>query len=236
MKFVAIEHEAGRSGALAQQARFIAFTEQLASVGVKIPLKHACNSAAAMEMDDHFGMVRFGIGLYGLYPSEEVQKENLRLTPAMSWKTHVVHLKTVPPGTGISYGHTFVTQRETRVATLPVGYADGYPRALSNRGRVIIRGRYAPIIGRVCMDQCMADVTDIPGVCMEDEVILLGEQGNCRVTMEEIGALSASFNYETACRVSQRVPRVYMYQGKAVDFRSVLTTEEAFLPHTRQLS
>jgi len=221
--------EADKTSALAQYARFLDFVQKLEAAGVSIPLKHACNSAAAMEMNDHFGMVRFGIGLYGLYPSDEVHKENLSLKPAMSWKTHVAYLKTVPPGTGISYGHTFVTQRETRVATLPIGYADGYPRALSNQGHVIIHGQYAPLIGRVCMDQCMADVTEIPDVCMEDEVILLGESGPCRITMEEIGAMSASFNYETACRVSKRVPRVYMYKGEAVDFQSVLTTQEQFL-------
>ncbi|MCL1952897.1 MAG: alanine racemase [Oscillospiraceae bacterium] len=221
--------EADQTGALAQRARFEAFTRKLEKAGVNIPLKHSCNSAAAMAFDTHGDLVRFGIGLYGLYPSEEVRKESLPLRPAMSWKTHVAHLKTVPPGTGVSYGHTFVTQRETRVATLPVGYADGYPRALSNRGHVIIRGQYAPIIGRVCMDQCMVDVTDIPGVRMEDEAVLLGESGPCRVTMEELGAMSASFNYETACRVSGRVPRVYLYHGEAVDFRSVLTTEEEFL-------
>jgi len=221
--------EADKTSALAQRSRFAAFTRELADLGVSFPLKHACNSAAAMELDGHFDMVRFGIGLYGLYPSEEVNRESLPLKPAMSWKTHVAHLKTVPPGTGISYGHTFVTQRETRVATLPVGYADGYPRALSNQGHVIIHGQYAPILGRVCMDQCMADVTDIPGVRMEDEVILLGESGQCRITMEEIGARSASFNYETACRVSQRVPRVYVYKGETVDFKSVLTTEKEFM-------
>jgi len=221
--------EADKTSATDQHTRFVEFARELTDLGVQIPLKHACNSAAAMDMNEHFDMVRFGIGLYGLYPSGEVRKENLSLTPAMSWKTHVAHLKTVPPGTGISYGHTFITQRETRVATLPVGYADGYPRALSNQGHVIIHGQYAPIIGRVCMDQCMVDVTEIPGVCMEDEVILLGASGDCRTTMEEIGAMSASFNYETACRVSQRVPRVYIYKGKAIDFQSVLTTEEEYL-------
>ena len=221
--------EADKANAMAQRDRFTDFTRKLEAAGVRIPLKHSCNSAATMDMDDHGDIVRFGIGLYGLYPSEEVRKENLVLTPAMSWKTHVAHLKTVPPGTGISYGHTFVTERETVVATLPVGYADGYPRALSNQGHVIIRGQYAPILGRICMDMCMVDATDIPDVHMEDEVILLGEQGDCRITMEEIGAQSASFNYETACRVSQRVPRMYMYRGEAVDFQSVLTTEQDFL-------
>jgi len=227
--------EADKASALAQRARFAAFAQKLEAAGMHIPLKHSCNSAAAMEFDTHGDLVRFGIGLYGLYPSEEVVRENLPLRPAMSWKTHVAHLKTVPAGTGISYGHTFVTARETRVATLPVGYADGYPRALSNRGHVIIHGQYAPILGRICMDMCMVDVTDIPDVHMEDEVILLGEDGSCRVTMEEIGAMSASFNYETACRVSQRVPRLYTYRGRIVDFQSVLTTEKDFLAKRAQL-
>ncbi|MDR2687455.1 MAG: alanine racemase [Oscillospiraceae bacterium] len=220
--------EADLSSALAQQARFTAFAGKLEAAGVRIPLKHSCNSAAAMGMEGHGDIVRFGIGLYGLYPSEAVSRD-VRLAPAMSWKTHVAHLKTVPAGTGVSYGHTFVAGRETAVATLPVGYADGYPRALSNRGRVIIHGRYAPIIGRVCMDMCMADVTGIPGVRMEDEAVLLGGSGPCRVTMEEIGAWSCSFNYEAACRVSQRVPRVYTYRGQADGFQSVLTTEQDFL-------
>ena len=145
--------EADKSSALAQQARFMTFSEKLEAAGVHIVLKHSCNSAAAMELSAQGNLVRFGIGLYGLYPSEQVRRESLPLRPAMGWKTHVAHLKTVPPGTGISYGHTFVAQRETIVATLPVGYADGYPRALSNQGRVIIRGQYAPILGRICMDK-----------------------------------------------------------------------------------
>lgn len=226
-----------------QSGRFAAFLQALEQAGVSIPIKHVCNSAAMIETDEYFpqagdfgqdwfgpgDLVRLGIAMYGLYPSDDVNRANLQLRPAMQWKTRVVHLKTVPPGTGISYGHTFVTARETRVATLPVGYADGYPRALSNQGHVIIRGQYAPILGRICMDQCMVDVTDIPGVCMEDEVFLLGSSGDCRITMEEIGAMSASFQYETACRVSQRVPRVYVYHGEVVDFQSVLTTEQEFL-------
>ena len=207
-----------------QFSRFETFlkNEKLAEMEIRSrAICHCCNSAAAIESTAHFDMVRFGIALYGLYPSEEVNKSNLPLQPAMSWKTRVAHLKTVPPGTGISYGHTFTTNRETRVATLPIGYADGYPRALSNQGRVLIHGQFAPIIGRVCMDQCMADVTDIPGVQRGDEVILLGKAGDREIAMEEIGAMSASFNYETACRVGHRVPRVYTYQGEIMDVRYV---------------
>jgi alanine racemase len=221
--------EADKTSARAQYARYAAFVQLLEQAGVTIPIRHVCNSAALMEFDQPYDMVRFGVSLYGLYPSEEVDKRHLDLQPAMCWKTHIVHLKTVPAGTGISYGHTFVAQRSTRVATLPVGYADGYPRALSNQGRVIIRGQYAPILGRVCMDQCMVDVTEIPGAALEDEVLLLGRQGGCAVTMEELGAMSASFNYETACRVGQRVPRVYVRQGQVTAMHSVFPTMQQYL-------
>lgn len=219
--------EADQGSALGQYQRFSAFSARLEAAGVRIPLKHACNSAAAMAFDTHFDMIRLGIAMYGLYPSEVLRK-SLTLRPAMSWKTHVVHLKTVPAGTGISYGHDFVTARETRVATLSIGYGDGYPRALSNRGRVIIRGRFAPILGRVCMDQMMVDVTDIHEAALEDEVILVGEEAGLRVSMEEIGEMSASFNYETACRVGQRVTRVYQFHGNVVDIHSSLVTAEEF--------
>jgi len=197
--------ETDKTSALSQYGRFDAFIEKLEAAGIKIPIKHACNSAAVIEFGKHYDLVRIGIAMYGLYPSGEVDKTALPLRPAMTWKTRVTHLKTVPAGTGISYGHTFVTSRETRVATLPVGYADGYPRALSNKGRVLIRGRFAPIIGRICMDQCMADVTGIPGIEIEDEATLLGGE----ITMEEIAALSGTINYEAACRISARVPRIY---------------------------
>ena len=210
--------EADKTSVNEQYRRFNAFLNNAPLSTLHSPLiRHCCNSAASIEETRHFDMVRLGISLYGLYPSEEVHKANVPLLPAMQWKTHVVHLKTVPPGTGLSYGHTFVTARETRVATLPIGYADGYPRALSNRGHVMIHGQFAPILGRICMDQCLADVTEIPAVEREDEVILLGRAGERGITMEEIGAMSASFNYETACRVGKRVPRIYVYRGAVVD-------------------
>jgi len=202
--------ETDKTSALAQYARFDAFTSKLEALGVHIPIKHACNSAAFFSFNRHYDMIRVGIALYGLYPSEEVDRQALALTPAMQWKTRVSHLKTVPPGTGISYGHTFVTTRETRVATLPIGYADGYPRALSNKGKVIISGQFAPILGRVCMDQCMVDVTGIPGVALEDEVILLGESGGLRISMEALAAQSGTIHYEAAVRLGARVPRVYV--------------------------
>jgi alanine racemase len=201
-----------------QYSRFQAFLERGGLEGESRRfLRHCCNSAAFLADTPQFDMVRLGILLYGLYPSEQVKKSNISLLPAMAWKTHVVHLKTVPPGAGVSYGHIFVASRQTRVATLPIGYADGYPRALSNQGHVLLHGQFAPIIGCICMDQCMIDVTEIPNVAMEDEVILLGEADGKKITMEEIGRMSASFNYETACRVGSRVPRVYIHHGEPVN-------------------
>ncbi|MDR2525723.1 MAG: alanine racemase [Oscillospiraceae bacterium] len=226
--------ETDKSSAKEQFMRFAAFCAVLEKNGLRPAIRHICNSAGIMEfaggqaLQAPCDMVRLGISLYGLYPSEEVEKKKMPLLPAMQWKTHVVHLKDVPSGTGVSYGHTFVTHRETRVATLPVGYADGYPRALSNKGHVLIRGQFAPILGRVCMDQCMVDVTDIPGVALEEEVILIGGSGERVITVEEIGAASASFHYETACRVGQRVPRIYTLGGQIVDFHSVLLTQAQY--------
>ncbi|MDR1734333.1 MAG: alanine racemase [Oscillospiraceae bacterium] len=220
--------EIDKTSANLQYARYAAFAEKLAAAGVPIPIKHVCNSAGIMEMPQKLDMCRLGISLYGLYPSDEVDPGNMEIRPAMTWKTHVVHIKTVPAGEGISYGHTHITRRETVVATLPVGYADGYPRALSNKGHVLIHGQYAPILGRVCMDQFMVDITDIPGVQVEDAAVLIGRMGEKEITMEEIGAASASFNYETACRVGQRVPRLYLYNGETVGWHSVFVTENAY--------
>mgnify|MGYP003050709608 CR=1 FL=1 len=155
-----------------QMEKYDKMTALLAERGVTIPLRHICNSAGIMEFDDHrFEMVRSGIITYGIYPSEEVKKERLDLIPALSWKSHVIHVKEVGPGIGVSYGATYVTEKPmTRIATVSAGYADGYPRALSNQGCVLIHGKKAPIIGRICMDQMMVDVTDIPDVQVEDVV------------------------------------------------------------------
>ena len=154
-------------------------------------------------------MVRDGIAVYGMYPSEEVDKSKILLRPAMELKAYVSYVKTLEPGVQISYGGTFTTTRETRVATVPVGYADGYPRALSGKGHVLIHGQYAPILGRVCMDQFMVDVTDIPDVKIGDAVTLLGKDGDETITMEQLGELSGRFNYEFACLITPRVPRIY---------------------------
>ena len=194
-----------------QMEKYDKMTALLAERGVTIPLRHICNSAGIMEFDDHrFEMVRSGIITYGIYPSEEVKKERLDLIPALSWKSHVIHVKEVGPGIGVSYGATYVTEKPmTRIATVSAGYADGYPRALSNPGCVLIHGKKAPIIGRICMDQMMVDVTDIPDVQVEDVVTLVGTDGDETITIEEIANPAARFDYEMLCDISSRVTRVY---------------------------
>ena len=197
-----------------QQEKFDRMLHLLETRGVHIPIPHICNSAAIMEFDRdtwRYGMVRSGIVTYGIYPSEEVQKENLDLIPALQWRSRVIHVKDVGPGAGVSYGATYVTEKPvTRIATVSAGYADGYPRALSGKGRVLIRGQYAPILGRVCMDQMMVDVSDIPGVRTEDIVTLAGRDGDHCIPIEEVADPAGRFNYEMLCNISERVTRVYV--------------------------
>ena len=194
-----------------QLEKFNRMVRMLEEREVEIPLKHVCNSAGIMEFDDfRYDMVRSGIVTYGLYPSEEVRKERLDLIPALEWKSRVIHVKEVGNGLGVSYGATYVTHEgRTRIATVSAGYADGYPRALSSKGRVLIHGQYAPILGRVCMDQFMVDVSRIPDVRVEDVVTLVGRDGENSISIEEIADPAARFNYEMACGISRRVTRVY---------------------------
>ena len=199
-----------------QAEKFDRFYEMLKARGVEIPIRHLDNSAGLMNFDSHYHMVRSGIVTYGMYPSDEVDPSDLPLRPALQWLSRITHLKTLPAGREISYGGTFVTTRETRVATVPVGYADGYRRSLSGKFYVLIRGRRAPILGRVCMDQMMVDVTDIPGVTSSDPVVLVGRSGDEEITMEQIAAAADSFNYEFVCGISRRVPRIYSRDGKTV--------------------
>ena len=187
------------SRARAQAERFDAFDAMLKRRGVRIPIRHLNNSAGLMNFDRHYEMVRSGIVTYGLYPSDEVDAGLLPLTPAMRLLSRVSYVKPLPPGREISYGGTFVTSRPTVVATVPVGYADGYRRSLSGRFYVLVRGQRAPILGRVCMDQMMVDVTDIPGVQAGDTVTLIGTDGDETISMEDIAAAAGSFNYEFAC-------------------------------------
>ena len=202
--------------AQAQAQRFADFDRMLQDRGIKIPLRHLDNSAGLMNFSNHYEMVRSGIVTYGMYPSDEVDPELLNLKPALQWRSRVTHIKMLPPGREISYGGTFVTTRKTRVATVPVGYADGYRRSLSGKFYVLIRGRRAPILGRVCMDQMMVDITDVPDVKIDDPVVLVGNDGNDVITVEEIAAAADSFNYEFVCGISRRVPRRYRQNGQII--------------------
>ena len=198
-----------------QLEKYGEFLKKLEAAGLSIPLKHCSNSAGIIRIPEaNLDAVRAGVILYGMYPSDEVEKEPVPLKPAMEIKSHIAYIKTVEPGTQVSYGGTYTTQRPTRIATIPVGYADGYARGLSNRGSVLIHGRRAPILGRVCMDQFMVDVTEIPEAKELDEATLLGKDGEDCIAMEELGDLSGRFNYEFACCISKRVPRIYIKDGQ----------------------
>ncbi|MCC8137350.1 MAG: alanine racemase [Clostridiales bacterium] len=201
--------EKDKSAAREQLRKFSTFCDRLESAGVSGFLRHCSNSAGILELPEaNMDMVRAGITVYGIYPSEEMDRERNRLHPAMELKSHVVYCKTLPKGTPVSYGGTFVTDRETDVATVPVGYGDGYPRSLSNKGSVLIHGKRVPIIGRVCMDQFMVDVTGMD-VHVLDEVTLMGKDGEDEITVDELGALSGRFPYEFVCDIGKRVPRIY---------------------------
>ncbi len=203
--------EQDKSNARAQSLRYIRFSERLAQEGVEIPFHHCANSASILELPEvQMELVRPGITNYGIYPSDEMDREGIRLQPVMSLKSHIVYMKEVAAGVPVSYGGTFVTTKRTRIATIPVGYGDGYPRSLSNKGQVLIRGKRAPILGRVCMDQFMVDVTDIPEAEEFDEVVLMGRSGNDEITVDELGHLSGRFPYEFVCCIGKRVPRVYL--------------------------
>ncbi len=183
--------------------------EQLRSASVLPALVHLANSAATITLPEaYFDMVRPGLILYGVYPSAEM-REQITLKPVLSWQTKILQLKKVPSGASISYGQTFITERESLIATLPLGYADGYPRLLSNRGEALVRGERAPIAGRVCMDLTMVDVTDIRNVRQGDEVVLLGRQGGAEITADEIAAWSNTISYEILTSIGTRVPRIH---------------------------
>ena len=189
-------------------------------LGLTIPVKHCSNSAAILEMPQaNMDMVRAGITTYGLYPSEEVSKDIVPLRAAMSLYSHIVYCKTIHAGQSVSYGGLFTAQKDTRVATIPVGYGDGYPRSLSGKGYVLIHGKKAPILGRVCMDQFMVDISEIPEAMDGDKVTLLGMDGTERITAEELGELSGRFNYEFVCDLGKRIPRVYIQHGEITEVR-----------------
>ena len=209
--------EKDKTSCLLQKEKFLSFLHLCEQSGITFPLRHMCNSAAILDFNDDFlDMVRCGIITYGLYPSDDVQKDKFPLQPAMEIKSHVSFVKTVEPNFTVSYGSTFVTTKQTTIATVPVGYADGYPRSLSGKGYVLIHGQKAPILGRICMDQMMVDVTQIPQVKRGDTVTVIGQDGNSYLSMDEVAKLAGSFNYELACNISKRVPRVYLQNGKIV--------------------
>ena len=213
--------EADKTSANHQLELFQNFIDKIQTeLGITIPVKHCSNSAAILEMPQaNMDMVRAGITTYGLYPSEEVSKDIVPLRAAMSLYSHIVYCKTIHAGQSVSYGGLFTAQKDTRVATIPVGYGDGYPRSLSGKGYVLIRGKKAPILGRVCMDQFMVDISEIPGVMEGDKVTLLGVDGTERITAEELGELSGRFNYEFVCDLGKRIPRVYRQHGEITEVR-----------------
>ena len=213
--------EADKTSANHQLELFQNFIDKIQTeLGITIPVKHCSNSAAILEMPQaNMDMVRAGITTYGLYPSEEVSKDIVPLRAAMSLYSHIVYCKMIHAGQSVSYGGLFTAQKDTRVATIPVGYGDGYPRSLSGRGYVLIHGKKAPILGRVCMDQFMVDISEIPEAMEGDKVTLLGMDGTERITAEELGELSGRFNYEFVCDLGKRIPRVYIQHGEITEVR-----------------
>lgn len=200
-----------------QIEKYVWMKNRLCEKGITFSYYHTCNSAGIIDVKEaNMDLVRAGISIYGLYPSEEVIKENVPLKPAMSLISHVVFVKEVEAGTAISYGGTYVTDKPTVIATIPVGYGDGYPRSLSNKGYVLIHGKKAPICGRVCMDQFMVDVTNIENVKAGDEVVLVGHSGDENLPVEVLSDLSGRFNYEFVCCLSKRIPREYIKDNQIV--------------------
>ena len=210
--------ETDKSAYEEQYRRYKEFLGYLKELGVKIPIRHCSNCAGFVESleSNHMDMVRAGIAIYGMYPSDEVDHNSVKLTPAMEIKSCITYIKEIEAGTAVSYGGTFVADHTMKVATIPVGYGDGYVRSLSGKGDVLIHGKRAAILGRICMDQFMVDVTDIPDVQEDDEVTLLGSDGAECITMEELAEKSGGFHYEMICDIGKRIPRVYLKDGKVV--------------------
>lgn len=209
--------ERDKTSAKEQLSRYLAFSEMLEARGVAVGLHHVSNSAGIIDLPEaNLDAVRAGISIYGIYPSAEVDRMAVPLAPVLTLKSHVVYIKEIDPGTAVSYGGTFVAEHPMRIATIPVGYGDGYPRSLSGKGSVLIRGQRAPIVGRVCMDQLMADVTGIPEAREGDLVTLIGTDGGMELSMEGLGDLSGRFSYELACDIGKRVPRRFWKDGRVV--------------------
>ncbi len=206
-----------KTSANTQKEKFLAFTDKLIGEGYKFPIRHMYNSASAMELDGYAGeMVRCGIMLYGLYPSNEMKKD-YKLYPALEFKSSVSFVKSVKKGFAVSYGSTYVAEKDMKIATVPAGYGDGYPRYLSNEGEVLIHGTRCKILGRVCMDQFMVDVSHLDNVQIADEVTLVGTDGNETITVEDVSDKDSRFNYEFCCLITPRVPRIYIKDGKVIE-------------------
>jgi len=208
-----------KTSAEKQSALFERFLDMLRERGITAPIRHLDNSAGILSFENNYDMVREGIILYGLFPSDEVSSQVgdfYDFRPAMEIITHISHIKMLDAHHGIGYGHTYVTDKPLRIATIPVGYADGYPRALSNRGEVLIRGKRCRVLGRVCMDQMMVDITDVPDAHPEDPVVLIGCDGADRITVHEVAEAAYSFHYEFVCGIARRIPRVYTRGGRTV--------------------
>ena len=211
--------EVDKSYTKTQFDRFKWVIDNLKERKIEIPIVHASNSAATIDQPEYnLNMVRGGIMIYGLYPSNEVKKQNVDLKPAMTLKAKISNIKQVPSGTGISYGQIFTTERESKIATIPIGYADGYTRLLTSKAEVSIKGKRVPVVGKICMDQCMIDVTDIEDVNIGDEVVLFGDGSNNSPHIDEIAEALGTINYEVICMVGRRVPRVYIEDGKVVKY------------------
>lgn len=209
--------EADKGPANMQLKRYTDFVNMLKERDVFIPIRHCSNSAGIVDLGEaNLDAVRAGITIYGLYPSDDVDKQAVPLKPAMELKSFITYTKEIGPGTEVSYGGTFRAEKTMRIATVGIGYGDGYPRNLSGKGQVLICGKRAPILGRICMDQLMADITDIPDAEEGSEVTLLGRDGEEEITMEELAALCGGFHYEIPCVLGKRVPRVYMERGRRV--------------------
>ena len=205
-----------------QLKKFNWFYHSLTAKGVKIKIRNIANSAAIMELSNtHFEGVRPGIILYGHYPSNEVNKSEIDIKRVMSLKANIVHIKTLDECEYIGYGRKFRTSRKSVIGTLPVGYADGYTRMLSGKAKVIVNGKFAPVVGNICMDQCMIDLTDVGDVNVGDEVILLGSYGDLKFDADDMAEILGTINYEVICMISKRVPRLYIKNGRVVRIREL---------------
>ncbi len=222
----AVADELDKTFTYEQYEKFMDLCRILESQGVSIPIKHVSNSAAIIDLPDmNLDMVRAGIMLYGLYPSDEVNKEEIKLKQVMSLKVKISHLKELEAGRGISYGLKYVTSKNQKIATLPIGYADGFTRMLTGKAEVVVKGHRVPVVGRICMDQCMIDVSDIKDIKRGDEVILFGGQGEDFIAIDEVASKLGTINYEIVCMMGKRIPRVYVKNSEIIKIRDYVRGE-----------